>query len=148
MEKLEAPDPAVGDAAPDNVIDDAVGRTNDTALSYELKPPVGNDPPALVHANAISDADLMNVDASNVADPRSHGCIKGTRLRVESADRSVCAVSNEIPVATISSCVYIRRPKARHVLNSLRNSRYVICSMTSSGLEMPPVQNAFQRAST
>jgi hypothetical protein len=69
MEKLEAPDPAVGDAAPDNVIDDAVGRTNDTALSYELKPPVGNDPPALVHANAISDADLMNVDASNVADP-------------------------------------------------------------------------------
>ena len=26
-------------------------------------------------------------------------------------------------------------------------SRYVICSMTSSGLEMPPVQNAFQMAS-
>src|SRR3990172_3627183 len=31
--------------------------------------------------------------------------------------------------------------------NRFRNSRYVICSMTSSGLEMPPVQNAFQMPS-
>jgi hypothetical protein len=29
-----------------------------------------------------------------------------------------------------------------------RKSRYVICSITSSGLEMPPVQNAFQTLST
>jgi hypothetical protein len=28
-----------------------------------------------------------------------------------------------------------------------RKSRYVICSMTSRGFEMPPVQKAFQTAS-
>ncbi|SLH96067.1 Uncharacterised protein [Mycobacteroides abscessus subsp. abscessus] len=42
------------------------------------------------------------------------------------------------------------RSSARVCSSSRRrmNSRYVICSITSSGLEMPPVQNASQTAST
>jgi hypothetical protein len=54
VEKLLAPVPDDGIAAPVSVIVEAFGRTNDTALSYELSPPVGSEPPAVVHANATS----------------------------------------------------------------------------------------------
>jgi len=76
IEKFDAPVPDAGDAAPVRVVEEGFGRTNDTALSYESSPPVGNDPPATVHAKAISVAPCTNADASSVADPVRTAALK------------------------------------------------------------------------